>query len=636
MIVTKLPVSISAVPRARSRFPPSRWDVAMQGNKRAIAKKMPQHVLATHMEARHLHNNYTVRRHAGASNIFKAATTTTTASYRMNSSISWTCLKGNREQQKTRTSKLANLFVPIPRRRDRYTQRFFSAISAFVHNESKIDSLSSIDKEEDNLSASWKQMYDLLVAYHTEHGSTIVPDRCYEDKKNPTHLVEIGKWVKLQRQQSRFLSQHQKNLLNKLGFVWDHQEAQWLEKYERLCDYESKMPFEMSATEISNIRSSDLESVFEKRYQKDPVLRRWVNAQRQKYRSETISAKRVRLLEKVEGFVWDVKEARWFEMHRRLSLFAKHNNGSCIVPQHYSPDPQLACWVSNQRHRKHQLSAERINMLDALGFVWDVRELQWMINYENYKAMYFGGENNKMDKDSDGDDEECNVTKEEQQLIDWAIKQRRAKRNGTLSAYRKHLLDELVHPIEGHRFVWDPQGQNWMEMYEELKEYRNIHNHVMVPTRSTRYDDHIDDPHVGDENDDSDSTLLQSASTPTNRQLGVWVANQRRNFKKGTLSKKRKKLLDDIDFVWDAPEAMWNEQYKRLLDYQTKHIKEGKERSTSTVVPQHYPKDPQLAIWVKEQRQNRKNGILTGERLELLENISFVWDASSLPSSSPH
>jgi hypothetical protein len=450
-------------------------------------------------------------------------------------------------------------------------------------------------------------MYDLLVDYHREHRSTIVPESCFE---NALHL-SIGRWVKAQRKQSRKLSSEQKNLLNRLGFVWDHQEARWLEQYERLCDYESNLPVALTTENLSRIRSSDLESVFENRYQKDPVLRRWVNAQRQKYRRETISKERVRLLEKVDGFVWDVKEARWSEMHRRLSLFCEEH-GTCIVPQHYSKDPQLACWVSNQRQRKNQLTAERIRMLDSLGFVWDVRELQWRENYEKYKALYFG---EQVETDSPA---------EEQPLIDWAIKQRRSYKDGTLPAHRIKLLDDLVHPVDGSGFVWDPQGQNWMEMYEDLREYRKIHKHVMVPTRSVRFDD---------DDDECKASSSSSSSSPT-RQLGVWVANQRRNFKKGILSEERQKLLESIDFCWDAPEAMWHNQYQRLLDYRTNHIQAGGDLSASTLVPQHYPEDPQLAVWVKEQRQNRKHGILTAERLELLESIGFVWDASS-PSSPP-
>jgi len=248
----------------------------------------------------------------------------------------------------------------------------------------------------------WTHMYNLLVEYRNEHKSTIVPDCC----DNEAHL-KIGHWVKEQRKRNRMLTAHQKQLLNDIDFVWDYQEAQWLEKYERLCDYESKIMLmrrrpvvgggggnnngngkngndndsgkygsnnssdgggggnSMQST-IENVSSSDLESVFEKRYNEDPILRRWVGTQRQKYRKETISLERVKLLDQVEGFVWDVKEARWFEMYRRLSVYAKNNNQreqnkdnnnnktfSCIVPQNYQEDPQLACWVSNQRQRKH-------------------------------------------------------------------------------------------------------------------------------------------------------------------------------------------------------------------------------------------------------------------------------------------
>eukprot|EP00534_Pseudo-nitzschia_fraudulenta_P004750 CAMPEP_0201134422 /NCGR_PEP_ID=MMETSP0850-20130426/51582_1 /ASSEMBLY_ACC=CAM_ASM_000622 /TAXON_ID=183588 /ORGANISM="Pseudo-nitzschia fraudulenta, Strain WWA7" /LENGTH=541 /DNA_ID=CAMNT_0047405301 /DNA_START=49 /DNA_END=1677 /DNA_ORIENTATION=- len=504
---------------------------------------------------------------------------------------------------------------------------------------------SFVGDDGDSPGAAWTGMYGLLVEYHREHNSTIVPDHC----DNAADL-EIGEWVKAQRNQSRSLSPVQKIRLNEIGFVWDHQEARWLEKYERLCDYESKMPDAMkSTTDVSLVSSSDLESVFEKRYNEDPVLRRWVNAQRQKYRQETISMERVKLLDKVEGFVWDVKEARWFEMHRRLSLFARKHNGSCIVPQHYRADPQLASWVSNQRQRKHQLTSERIQLLDALGFVWDVREIQWLGNYESYKSFYFGSprEESATDGDSavlaaaggssgnrkDGDHGDLDVSTEEQRLIDWAIKQRRSYRNGTLSPYRIKMLGELEHPVDGSGFRWDPQGENWMESYHALKDYRSRHNHVMVPTRGTRCESDGDHGNYGADDSDSNAHFDAAAASPSSsdRQLGVWVANQRRNYKKGTLSAKRQRLLEDIDFVWDAPKAQWDDHFRRLVEYQRQRIADGKERSTSTLVPQHYKSDPQLAIWVKEQRQNLKNGILTPGRKQLLDEIGFVWDAT--PSS---
>mmetsp|Transcript_28255 Transcript_28255/g.76559 ORF Transcript_28255/g.76559 Transcript_28255/m.76559 type:complete len:597 (+) Transcript_28255:160-1950(+) len=476
----------------------------------------------------------------------------------------------------------------------------------------------------DKPATTWMHMYALLEEYRWEHKTTIVP----EYSNDETHR-SIARWVVAQRKRHKSLSVEQKELLNKIGFVWDYQEARWLEQYERLCDYESKLPKTLR-------HGSDLESIFEKRYHEDPVLKRWVNAQRLKYRKESISAERVRLLDQVEGFFWDVKEARWAEMYRRLSLYAQQNNGSCMVPQNYKDDPQLACWVSNQRQRRKQLTSERIQLLNALGFVWDVREIQWLETYDKYKAMFFSekhddGKGSHADADADIDSGE-----EHKQLTEWAIKQRRCYRNGTLSAYRVQRMEELEHPADGHGFVWDPHDQNWIEMYLELEEFRSKHNHVMVPTRSNA-------KHEANDSTTDDETRNESLQPPPlpssspsskHRQLGIWAANQRRAFKTGVLSEKRTQLLDDIGFVWDVPKAQWEDSYRRLVEYQKQQMAAGKEASVSTMVPQHYEKDPQLAIWVKEQRQCRKHGSLPSERQRLLDEIGFVWEVSSSPSST--
>jgi len=360
--------------------------------------------------------------------------------------------------------------------------------------------------------------------------------------------------------------------------TWDYQEAKWLEQYERLCEYESKLlpknknnkPSNTStSTSTATTTDNSLEFVFKERYQEDPVLKRWVNAQRLKYRKESISAERVRLLDQVEGFFWDVKEARWAEMYRRLYLYALQHNGSCRVPQTYKEDPQLACWVNNQRQRRKQLTSERIQLLDGLGFVWDVREIQWLEFYDRYKALFFGeskgggrgGGGIPMTTEMASDNNNNDNTSEEKlkQLDTWAIQQRTSYRNGTLSAYRVQRLEELKHPIDGHGFAWDPHEQNWMELFRELEEFRSKHNHAVVPRRPRRSSSiNNRDTRCDDDATDTDATSSdQSESSKSNRskQLGIWSANQRTSFKKGTLSKKRIRLLDGIGFVWDVPQA---------------------------------------------------------------------------------
>ncbi|VEU38589.1 unnamed protein product [Pseudo-nitzschia multistriata] len=471
--------------------------------------------------------------------------------------------------------------------------------------------------------ASWMKAYRLLEKHHREHGTTMVSTTAAaDDGSGPS----IAAWASLQRKRHKSLSPEQKELLNKIGFVWDYQEARWLEQYERLCDYERrKLPSKLRATE-NGASPIDLESVFEKRYHGDPVLKRWVDAQRLRYRRESISAEKVRLLEEVEGFFWDVKEARWAEMLRRLSVYAEAHGGSCSVPQNYADDPQLACWVANQRQRRHQLTSDRIQRLDALGFVWDVRELRWLETYEAYKAAFFGGGT----CGARGDDEQA------RQLGDWAIKQRNCFRRGTLSARRVQKLEELEDPSDGSRFVWDPHEENWMDMYRELEDFRSVHHHVVVPTRSSSVGGN-ETAREGDASPEDEPPRSSSTSSSTNpyKQLGTWAANQRRAYKMGTLSDKRVELLERLGFVWDVPRAQWEDSYRRLLEYQREQLEAGREASQSTMVPQHYDKDPQLATWVKEQRQCRKNKSLPPDRERLLEKIGFVWTVAGTGSSPP-
>merc|ERR1719183_1368598 len=60
---------------------------------------------------------------------------------------------------------------------------------------------------------------------------------------------------------------------------------------------------------------------------------------------------------------------------------------------------------------------------------------------------------------------------------------------------------------------------------------------------------------------------------------------------------------------------MDTDMFKRLLAY--------KKENGHCNVPQRYPQDPQLGQWIKNQRQNYKNGKLMEERFDQLETIGF-------------
>jgi len=80
----------------------------------------------------------------------------------------------------------------------------------------------------------------------------------------------------------------------------------------------------------------------------------WVITQR--YCKDNLSAERKRRLDAI-GFVWDWRDYRWEQGFTALLKF-KRREGHCRVPIFHSEgDHRLGWWVSTQRRRRKEMSA---------------------------------------------------------------------------------------------------------------------------------------------------------------------------------------------------------------------------------------------------------------------------------------
>ncbi|GAX27788.1 hypothetical protein FisN_13Hh106 [Fistulifera solaris] len=77
-------------------------------------------------------------------------------------------------------------------------------------------------------------------------------------------------------------------------------------------------------------------------------------------------------------------EEKWTLRYKELLAFhAQH--GHAAVPHTYPPNPQLARWVKRQRRqyklredgKSTTMTAERLEMLSSVGFIWDSHEVNW-------------------------------------------------------------------------------------------------------------------------------------------------------------------------------------------------------------------------------------------------------------------
>ena len=204
------------------------------------------------------------------------------------------------------------------------------------------------------------EMYQRLVAYKDQYGSTCVPVRYEIDP-------QLGEWVKSQRKgynntSNLKLSVDRRNLLNSIGFVWDPLDAKWTEMYERLVAYKEQYG----------------STCVPARYEIDRQLGDWVKNQRKLNNTNqpSLTAERKHQLNSID-FVWDPLDAKWTEMYERLVAY-KDQYGSTCVPKSYRADRKLATWVHTQRKSYNtnsaHLTAAKKRQLSSIGFVWKVKK----------------------------------------------------------------------------------------------------------------------------------------------------------------------------------------------------------------------------------------------------------------------
>eukprot|EP00591_Stephanopyxis_turris_P002160 CAMPEP_0195530098 /NCGR_PEP_ID=MMETSP0794_2-20130614/32856_1 /TAXON_ID=515487 /ORGANISM="Stephanopyxis turris, Strain CCMP 815" /LENGTH=292 /DNA_ID=CAMNT_0040661519 /DNA_START=41 /DNA_END=919 /DNA_ORIENTATION=- len=131
----------------------------------------------------------------------------------------------------------------------------------------------------------------------------------------------------------------------------------------------------------------------------NPKLGIWVDNQRQQYRllregrPSYITPERIRLLESL-GFSWFLRD-KWNGRFAELEQY-KAVHGNCLVPKEYTANPQLGTWVNNQRTqyqllkkgKPSQMTQERVNMLNNIGFIWATRDfVDWDIRMEELRAF---------------------------------------------------------------------------------------------------------------------------------------------------------------------------------------------------------------------------------------------------------
>jgi len=195
-------------------------------------------------------------------------------------------------------------------------------------------------------------------------------------------------------------------------------------------------------------------------------------------------------------------------------------------------------------------------------------------------------------------------------LGSWVLKQRQQYKL-SLRGSKTQITQERIRKLQGIGFVWDTDEARWEAQFTTLVTYK-------------------------EKRGDCDVRCGKNG-------LGNWVREQRRQYKlhkegsPSPLTLTRIERMEALGFLWISPRspkqatsfyppypvADWQTRFEQLCEFRQKH--------GDCLVPQKYPKNPELGRWVQKQRYNYKLSLkgeassLSKGRVCALESIGFVW-----------
>ena len=247
----------------------------------------------------------------------------------------------------------------------------------------------------------------------------------------PLRVGELGSWVTRQRVDKRRIDelpvadrQRLKHLEDLPKWTWNPQDALWEEGLERLRLYCE----EVGDADVPQSFSTD----------DGYHLGSWVSTQRAFMREGKLSGERATALEELPGWVWDPKEALWWERYVLVEKFAE-KEGHARVPFDSTVDGvDLGGWVIGQRNawRKGKIDPGRAGLLESLpGWVWNPHEAAWEDGFAHLERYVAENGSPQIAK--------SHVTRNGFRLGNWVHNQLNKHHRGALVEDRKTRLEEI-------------------------------------------------------------------------------------------------------------------------------------------------------------------------------------------------
>jgi superfamily II DNA or RNA helicase len=199
----------------------------------------------------------------------------------------------------------------------------------------------------------WELGYSALVKFHAQHRHCNVPSAELIDGH------KLGQWVVTQRAAKNQMNPLRLEKLNELDFCWDLKAANWASTYILLLKF-----FERE--KHSSVPDNHIEDNIK--------LGSWVSRQRQV--KSTLTESQLKKLNEI-NFNWDPLNEKWESSFQELVNFKKRVGHCLVKAKHVENGIKLGQWIGVQRQNKNNLSTDKLERLNQLGFSWDPFAEKW-------------------------------------------------------------------------------------------------------------------------------------------------------------------------------------------------------------------------------------------------------------------
>jgi hypothetical protein len=426
----------------------------------------------------------------------------------------------------------------------------------------------------------WEQRFEELQAFVATHGHFRVPKKADEFKL-------LRQWVVSQRVYRRkgCLREAHLQKLDAIGFPWDpgKDAMSSISREDYLRDL-AAFKERHGHTRVPHHRGPDMK------------LGGWLLRQRRRKCAGRMEPDLQRKLDAL-GVEWNPSRGKSLlpranggkpssdvRMNELRDFHAIH--GHANAPTKNAANQLLGNWVSNTRisYKKGQLSAQRIQELEALGFSWHVPRNAirrsggtWETRFAQLVTF----------KETHGHMKVSVKDPVHSTLAHWLFDQRKQHRKGRLLPDKLKRLKGIG--VRFSRPIIPPDYQLlWEQHFPELLEFRSKNSH----------------PHV-------------SKADKAHLSLEKWAKTQRYLYRKRMLSAEHIQSLESIGFQWSGREAFWQRQVKRWLS-----VSQSRRTRQLTI---NGSADDDLAKWEQIQRSRYLQGRLSEVKASMLRRCGLVF-----------